>query len=149
VQSTPYPASPVQQLKMRAPDSAPLNWKPSRAHFKESFERKVQVTPAVIEEVHDHEIRESIEIDEKENGLKRGLRKMTGFGKRVTKKIEKWAKGMGKKMEREETGGLSLRKRERRNAVSSHSTGDYMRDEGMMLAMKDRDELAVYRRGKN
>jgi len=134
---------------MRAPDSAPSNWKPSRAHFKESFERKVQVTATVIEEVHDHEIRESIEVDEKENGLKRGLRKMTRFGKRVIKKIEKWAKGMGKKMEREETGGLSLRKRERRNAVSYHSTGDYMRDEGMMLAMKDRDELAVYRRGRN
>jgi hypothetical protein len=134
---------------MRAADSAPLNWKPSRAHFNENFEGKVQITATVITEVHDHEIRESIGIDEKENGLKRGLRKMTRFGKRVIKKIEKWAKGMGKKMEREETGGLSLRKRERRNAVSYHSTGGYMRDEGMMLAMKDRDELAVYQRGRN
>jgi hypothetical protein len=133
---------------MRAPDSAPLNWKPSRAHFKEPFEGKVQITATVIEEVPDHEIRESIEIDEKENGLKRGLRKMTRFGKRAIKKIEKWAKGMGKKIERK-TGELSLRKRERRNAMSYHSTGDYMRDEGMMLAMKDREELAVYQRGRN
>jgi hypothetical protein len=133
---------------MRAPDSAPLNWKPSRAHFKEPFEGKVQITATVTEKVPDHEIRESIEIDEKENGLKRGLRKMTRFGKRVIKKIEKWAKGMGKKIERK-TGELSLRKRERRNAMFYHSTGDYMRDEGMMLAMKDREELAVYQRGRN
>jgi hypothetical protein len=42
-----------------------------------------------------------------------------------------------------------VRKREKRSAVSYHSTGDYMRDEGMMLAMKDRDELAVYRRDRN
>jgi hypothetical protein len=142
---------------MRSPDSAPANWKPSRAHFREHREEKDQVT--AIKE--DHEILESIEIDKKENGLKRGFRKMTRFGHRVIKKIERWAKGFDKKIEsknnsRDEVMTLPVNHveptaihfrevakvggRKRGVAISYPNKVVYDRDEGMGLVMTDREE---------
>jgi hypothetical protein len=155
---------------MRAPDSAPANWKPGRAHYREDFGGKAAQCTTTIEEDNGHEIRESIDRDERENGFTRGLRKTARMGKRVWKKVEKWAKGKGAKVEWEDKSrdeGRKLRVnhakpttihseqvarlggRKRGDAFSYPCKEAYDRDEGMRLGMEDREETGRYHNSRN
>lgn len=88
---------------------------------------------------HEYVLRESVEANEQENLLKKGVRKITRAGKRVWKGIERSVKGLVKERNREEEEVLDERMEltERERELTSW---ERLKEERMKMKARHREE---------